>query len=143
MTINNGSQSQVSKGGSSGCVFITPLSGNMPNTSQQLIRPTLMLQNTSLSLAKVLVKAVSKDGLKDSGKMLIICDLDITSILSCKDLKQAIRRQFSDDIIDDNFDVGYLEGSSVIRIRNGHDLEEVWSCIRNPGSKCLYCCVRG
>ena len=73
--------------------------------------------------------------------MFTLCDLDTTSILSCKDLKQAIRRQLSDDIID-NFDVRYMEGSSVVRIRNGCDLEEVWSCIRNPGSKCkmiLWC----
>ena len=82
-----------------------------------------MLKNTAPPIAIVLVKAVSKDGPKDSEKMFTLHDLDTTSILSCKDLKQAIRRQLSDNII---FDVGYLEGS---RIRNGRDLE-VWSCIR-------------
>ena len=116
VTINNGSQSQVSKGGSSGCVFITPLSGNMPNPSQQLIRPTFMLQNSSPPLAKVLVKAVSKDGPKDSGKMFTLRDLDTTSILSCKDLKQAIRRQLSDDIIilKITLMLGIMESSSVV-----------------------------
>ena len=57
-----------------------------------------------------------------------------TSIESCDDLMEVLTRQLSEDIIDGNFDVGYLEGSTVLRLRNGHDLE-VWSCIRKSGSK--------
>ena len=135
VTINSGSQKQVSKNGG-GCVLITPLSKgtySMPNVPTAKLNTTL--QGASPLLSKVLVKVASKDGPISSGKMFTLRDLDITTILTCEDLKDAIKRQLTDDIVDSDFDVGYVEGSSVVRIRNRRDLEEVWSCINNPKTK--------
>ncbi len=72
------------------------------------------LQGASPLLSKVLVKVASKDG---PIRMFTLRDLNITAILTCEDLKDAIKRQLTDDIVDSDFDVGYVEGSSVVRIR--------------------------
>ena len=140
VTINSGSQKQVSKNGG-GCVLITPLSKgtySMPNVPTAKLNTTL--QGASPLLSKVLVKVASKDGPISSGKMFTLRDLDITTILTCEDLKDAIKRQLTDDIVDSDFDVGYVEGSSVVRIRNRRDLEEVWSCIsKSKGKVMLWC----
>lgn len=129
VTINSGSQKQVSKN-DDGCVLGTY---SMPNVPTAKLNTTL--QGASPLLSKVLVKVASKDGPISSGKMFTVRDLDITTIFTCEDLKDAIKRQLTDDIVDSDFDVGYVEGSSVVRIRNRRDLEEVWSCINNPKTK--------
>lgn len=145
VTINSGSKKQVSKNGG-GCVLITPLSKgtySMPNVPTAKLNTTL--QGASPLLSKVLVNVASKDGPISSGKMFTLRDLDITAILTCEDLKgedlkDAIKRQLTDDIVDSDFDVGYVEGSSVVRIRNRRDLEEVWSCIaKSKGKVMLWC----
>ena len=62
VTINSGSQKQVSKNGG-GCVLITPLSKgtySMPNVPTAKLNTTL--QGASPLLSKVLVKVASKDG---------------------------------------------------------------------------------
>ena len=38
-----------------------------------------------------------------------------------------------------NFDVGYLHGSNVVRIRNGTDLSEIWANIQKGSSITLWC----
>ena len=45
-----------------------------------------------------------------------------------RDMKtMLIRKQLSEDIVTENFDTGFVNGSSVIRIRNEEDLSDVWS----------------
>ena len=46
-----------------------------------------------------------------------------------------IREQLSEDIDAEDFDIGFVNGSSVIRICNKEDLSDVWSALRKPGNK--------
>ena len=38
-----------------------------------------------------------------------------------------------------NFDVGYLQGSTVVNIRSSKDLDEVWKDIRREKNVVLWC----
>ena len=42
-----------------------------------------------------------------------------------------IRRNLSEDITSGDFDIGYLQGSVVVRIRTADDLKELWSLLKN------------
>lgn len=52
--------------------------------------------------------------------------MNTTSIKSTCELKSVIRSQLSEDI-KPCFDVGYMQGSNVIRVRSKADLSEMWS----------------
>ena len=49
---------------------------------------------------------------------------------TCQDLKALIRAQPKQDIADD-FDVGFLQGNTVVSIRSEEDLSAVWGSIKN------------
>ena len=78
---------------------------------------------------KVLLKAVNKKGKKDP-KTFTLRNINELDILSCDDLKSVIRRKLSSDIATGNFDVGYLQGSAVVRMRTPEHLEELWSLLK-------------
>ena len=87
----------------------------------------------------MVLKAVLKGGNKD-GKTFTICDLDTAAISSCDDMKTLIREQLSEDIVAEDLDIGFVNGSSVIRIHNKEDLSDMWSALRKPGNKkTLWC----
>ena len=48
-------------------------------------------------------------------------------ILECSDLEDLIRDQLQDDVIEEEFDVGYLQSNTVVSIRSKEDLVKVWS----------------
>ena len=54
-----------------------------------------------------------------------------TGLLSfCDTLKQLIKEQLSDDIAStDDFDIGFLDGSNLVRIRSTQDLAEMWAML--------------
>ena len=87
----------------------------------------------------MLLKAMLKGGNKD-GKTFTICDVDTAAISSCDDMKMLIREQLSEDIVTEDFDIGFVNGSSVIRIRNKEDLSDVWAALRKPGNKMTLWC---
>ncbi len=60
------------------------------------------------------------------------------AISSCKQLKQEIRAQLHDDIVQD-FDVGYLQGSAPISTRTSNDLMDIWDEV-NEGKKVVLWC---
>ena len=55
-------------------------------------------------------------------------------------MKMLIREQLNEDIVTEDFDIGFVNGSSVIRIRNKEDLSDVWSALRKPGNKMTLWC---
>lgn len=92
-------------------------------------------------LTRVLLKAVLKSSTSNKdGKTFTIRDVDTARISSCGAMKALIREQLNDDIVTEDFDVGFLNGSSVVRIRNKKDLFDVWSALRKPGSKVTLWC---
>ena len=80
-------------------------------------------------MEKILLKAVFKKGKKDP-KTFTLRDIDRATVLSgCEALKILIRKNLKDDITSGDFDVGYIQGSSVVRVRSAEDLVELWSCL--------------
>ena len=105
-------------------VLVTPL------TVPARTRPTL--------IDKVLLKAVSKTGKKEA-KIFTMRSIDTEKIISRDALKTAIRGQLRKDIIRTDFDVGFMNGNSVISIRNQEDLSEIWIDLCKGKKVMLWC----
>ena len=124
----------VQIGGSRRPVTITPISintGALPcNVSTIPTSPTV--------IEKVLLKAVSRAG-KTGFKMFTLRNIDCNKISSRDDLIREIRRQLLGDIIQSEFDVGFVSGTSVISICNPADLAEVWMDIKKGHKVVLWC----
>ena len=64
---------------------------------------------------------------------------NVNANIHCDKLKDLIRRQLSDDITTDDFDVGFFDGSNTIRIRTKEDLAEVWGEMQKKSKITLWC----
>ena len=85
----------------------------------------------------MLLKAAHKNNLKEQ-KTFTVRNVNTATIESPAALKSLIRDNFSDDI-GPVFDVGYIQGSTVVRIRSKEDLAEMWCDIRKCKNTCLWC----
>lgn len=54
-------------------------------------------------------------------------------------MKFLIRAQLEGDIIEEDFDVGYVQGSSIVNIRSKIDLDKVWDGVRKGANTVLWC----
>jgi hypothetical protein len=88
-------------------------------------------------ISKVLIKCTSKENKKDS-KTFSLRNVDFAVVTSCVTLKALIIAQLKDDI-EKEFDIGYLQGNSIINIRSSDDLLEVWASIRQGKNVVLWC----
>ena len=93
-------------------VTITPISVNTLPCSVSTV------PKTSTVIDKVLLKAVSRAG-KNIFKMFTLRNIDCSKVRSRDDLSDEIRRQLLGDIIQDEFDVGFVSGNSIISISRG------------------------
>ena len=96
-------------------------------------------QRVAGKLEKVFLKATYK-GKKDA-KTFTLRDVDPSVITSSDDLKDLIKTCLHDDIKSGDFDVGYMPGTNVIRVRTEEDLKEMWADIKKSKSQCttLWC----
>ena len=144
LSVNStGTLSAAGKGTSR--VFVTPLNrSSQGHGPKRVLQPTSNLPSQLLCqpspMKKVLVKAVSKKGPKSDSKTFSIRNLDIAATKSVDELKKSIRENLSDDISSKDFDVGYLQGSSVVRIRNMADILEVSTLLQKPQSNVVLWC---
>ena len=53
-------------------------------------------------------------------------NIDCSKVISCGDLKGLIQQQLKQDVTSGDFDVGYVQGTSVIRVRSRQDFQEMW-----------------
>ena len=133
-TANNGSGLSVTvNNGTSG----SALTGNAPTfrpDSQAARRVTITpLQpssqhttTTQRPISKVLLKSVNKRK-KGACKTFTLRNIKPWEILECSDLEDSVRDQLQDDVIEEEFDVGYLQSNTVVSIRSKEGLVEVWS----------------
>ena len=142
MAAGNGNQGHsvvtISQG-VQGRVVITPLTSTARFHTQgtnPAFNQLLHGSQPTANINHVLLKAVQKDGGKL--KMFTICNIG-TNIHSCDDLKALIRNQISGNIITDDFDVGFLDGSNTIRICTKEDLAEVRSELLKQRKVTLWC----
>lgn len=158
VTVNNGSTSNAGRiGGGRQMVTITPLppgarivprghsSGVVVRPAPTAIqaeprRPSVsVLQHSGVAskIDKVFLKASYK-GKKDV-KKFTLRNVDPTLITSSGDLKELIKANLQDDIKSGDFDVGYMVGNEVTRVRTEEDLREMWSDLRKSNSTTLWC----
>ena len=119
-------------------VFVTPLSSHHfggSRLSEQLPRRESVVMDASASPAssvgllarpvinKLLLKAFSKSSKKDP-KTFTLRNVPTATINTCEQLKDEIRVQLQNDVVQE-FDVGYIQGSTSISIRTSHDLSEI------------------
>lgn len=71
--------------------------------------------------------------------MFTLRSIDCNKVRSRDDLSGEIRRQLGGDVIQGEFDVGFVSGNSVISISNPADLAEVWLDV-NKGRKVVLWC---
>ena len=122
----------------SSAVIIQPLTA----TAQQLL-PANVFQHSggprqvANKLDKVFLKATYK-GQKEV-KKFTLRNVDPTLMTSSSDLKDLIKTNFHDDIKSGDFDVGYMVGTEIIRVRTEEDLKEMWGEIRKNRCTALWC----
>ena len=77
-------------------------------------------------LSRVLLRAVKNGSTgKNDGKVFTLRNVNTSLVSSCEALKTLIKEQLKDDIgAIGHFDIGFLEGTNIVRMRNNEDLEE-------------------
>ena len=90
-------------------------------------------------LNRVLIKAVPKGGGKGEGKNFTLKNVNTAELSSCNQLKALIKEQLCDDIESGSFDVGFIDGSNVVRIRTHDDLKETWTTLMKGGKTTFWC----
>ena len=100
------------------------------------------LPYSSRIVEKVMLKAVckSKGGTKNKTdpKIFTLRNINSAQVCSSEELKQVIKTQLSNDIVDD-FEVGVVQGSNVISIRSRDDVMDIWKDV-NKGTKVVLWC---
>ena len=139
VTVNNGSGGGVTLGqvylrsrvAAAGRVVVTPL------TSRELTPVAVRLHAL---VNKVLIKAFLK-GCKKEFKMFTLRNINThdSEVNSVDKLQQAIKGQLGDEVSQNKFDVGYLQGANFVTVRNAADLVEVWTNIQKGVNIILWC----
>lgn len=114
----------------SGSVTVRPLPQNTGVQSEAS-------SDSRAVIGKVLLKTESKGGRKIS-KTFSLRNINTCSTKTCAELKGVIKEQLRDHITS-NFDIGYLQGSTAVIIRNEADLAEVWGKLKKSTSVTLWC----
>ena len=110
-------------------VVITPLSSSGVQGQQPRI------------ISKLLMKAVERSGTKgkkDKGKTFTLRDLNPSTLQTCTQLKTLIKVQLGADLIDE-FDIGYIQGNTIVSLRSSRDIQEVWSSVLKGENITLWC----
>ena len=96
--------------------------------------------STLTTISKATLKAVCSGGgafKKDAARTFILRNIDCSKVTTCDDLKDIIKNQLRDDISRE-FDVGYIQGTNVIRVRSEADLAEMWPDLKS-GKVSVWC----
>ena len=89
---------------------------------------------------KVFIRAVNPDGKKSESKMFTLRNIDTATVKTCSQLKTLIKAHLQEDVESaSEFDIGYLHNNSVINLRSGIDLQEVWHKLINGVELTLWC----
>ena len=86
----------------------------------------------------MLIKAFTK-GTKKDPKMFTLRNIKPDEVSTIYELECVIRDQLCDEISLSSFDIGYIQGSHLITIRNVEDLLEVWANIKKGTNVVLWC----
>ena len=124
----------VGKTGSTNVTF-TPNSTLPANLTQ----PKHVVVTPLPVISKILLKTVNKGSKnKKVPKTFTLRNVPV-GMKTCQEVKFLIRAQLHGDIIKDDFDVGYLQGSTVISLRSAEDLKEVWESVKSGKNITMWC----
>ena len=115
-------------------VLVTPLS-----RSQQPTHQLMSSQIAKPPIKKVMLKAVSRGSKGKEPKIFTLRDIRPEAMTSSTALKILIKVQLSQDITEDDFDIGYLHGNTVVSIQSKADLDELWDGLRRGLNTTLWC----
>ena len=90
------------------------------------------------TIDKVLVKAVRKG--KKEAKTFTIRNVNPLSVMTRGQVQNLIKECLQGDIISGNFDVGFINGVNVIRVRTREDVKEMLSEIEKAKSNTMLWC---
>ena len=110
-------------------VLVTPIRSSIPSVVQAT--PS----SKSNVVDKIILKAVSGNAPKKDSKAFTLRHINTSSIHTCNDLRCVIRTHLGAEITTENFDVGYIQGLTVIRIRSKEDMTELWANVKDPSKK--------
>ena len=134
VTVNNGSSVGQSQS-------VTPQM-SLPRRGVT-ITPIRSLQPKPVIIAKALLKAESKKGTgkkkSTSSKTFVLRGINVATVTTCSHLKALIRKQVGGEIVEDDFDVGYLQGSNAIVMRNEEDIHELFSSLLKGSNTIIWC----
>ena len=91
------------------------------------------------AIKKVLLKAVSRHSKGKDPKMFALRNIVPDRISCCNDIKSLIKEQLSDDIVEDDFDLGHVQGNTVVSLRSKADLDEMWEGLTKGLNITLWC----
>lgn len=138
-----GPQARVMLGtGAASVTQASQRSGQPSGVRQVVVTPlTTQPQVPRTTISKVLIKAVKSEsnGKRAEGKTFTLRDIDPSKVDTCYHLKSLIRAQLQEDIRKGDFDVGYIQNSSVVTLRSPEDMQEVWSSLSKGTKVTLWC----
>lgn len=109
-------------------VVVTPLgysqSSQLLNVSHQGLSAT-----ATTVINRMFLRAVMKRGNKE-GKTFTIRNINTSEVRTCECLRDIIREQLAHNIVDGLFDVGFVDGSHVVRIRSGESILSILRQLR-------------
>ena len=62
--------------------------------------------------------------------MFTIRNINTDEVTTVDKLQKEIRDQLTKEVSQNKFDIGYLQGTNFVTVRNAEDLAEVWMNIR-------------
>ena len=86
-----------------------------------------------------MLKAVNRGSKGKELKTFTLRDVRPEAMTSCAAVKCLIKAQLSQDVTEDDFDIGFLQGNTVVSIRSKADLDELWEGLRRGINTTLWC----
>ena len=117
-------------------VLVTPLTAAAPTIQRRAMESSHTAQSTGM-ISKLLIKVFSRSNKKES-KMFALRNISTQTVVSREQLKSEIAKQLKDDV-SGQFDVGFIQGASLVSIRTSRDLSEVWGEVLKGSNVTLWC----
>ena len=93
----------------------------------------------SQCIDKILIKVFAKGNKKES-KIFTLRNIDAAATTSLSTLEGMIKKQISEEVCQvDSFNVGYMQGTSLVTFRSKEDIQEVWVGIKKGKNIMLWC----
>lgn len=119
---------------------VTPAQPRAPQSrpgKNQVLGPSTQSQ-VPVIVDKIILKAVSQGTKKDS-RAYVLRNVETASVCTVDDMKNLIRNQLRREIILEDFNIGYMHGSTVVGIRGRDDISEFWSSMKSSSKTNLWC----